>query len=235
MTLTLCRFSTLRARLWAFAQMGLARPALRRMAGLEFHKLMGSGTGEGFTPVPNTAVWAILAVWSDDDAARSGLRTGPFAAWARQAAECCHIRLAPRSARGLWAGRAPFAPGRQDEAAPPDEADAAPIAILTRATVRPSKTLRFWRRVPDISMRIGADADVRLKIGVGEVPWLHQVTFSIWPDAAAMARFARTGPHADAIRAVRDGDWFSEELYARFRVTGMDGTWQGRSAREVLT
>lgn len=67
------------------------------------------------------------------------------------------------------------------------------------------------------------------KIGIGEIPWLHQVTFSIWPDAAAMARFARRGPHAEAIRAVRDEGWFSEELYARFRVLGEAGTWEGRS------
>ena len=66
------------------------------------------------------------------------------------------------------------------------------------------------------------------KIGIGEVPLLHQVTFSVWPDTASMAAFARRGPHAEAIRAVRDEGWFNEELYARFRLTGTAGTWQGR-------
>ena len=48
------------------------------------------------------------------------------------------------------------------------------------------------------------------KIGIGEVPLLQQVTFSIWPDTASMAAFARAdGPHARAIRAVREGGWFS--------------------------
>jgi spheroidene monooxygenase len=76
---------------------------------------------------------------------------------------------------------------------------------------------------------IGDDPHVAFKIGIGEVPLLHQVTFSIWPSAAAMAQFARAdGPHARAIRAVRDGDWFAEELYARFRVTGARGTWHGQ-------
>ena len=41
--------------------------------------------------------------------------------------------------------------------------------------------------------------------------------------------FARSGPHADAIRAVREGDWFAEELYARFRVTGAEGRWAGQA------
>ena len=47
------------------------------------------------------------------------------------------------------------------------------------------------------------------------MPLCNQVTFSVWPDLAAMAAFARQdGSHADAIRAVRDGNWFAEELYA---------------------
>ena len=45
-----------------------------------------------------------------------------------------------------------------------------------------------------------------------------------------MAAFARhDGPHARAIRAVRAEGWFSEELYARFQVTGEAGSWGGTS------
>jgi spheroidene monooxygenase len=60
---------------------------------------------------------------------------------------------------------------------------------------------------------------------------MQQVTFSIWPDTASMAEFARRpgGPHAEAIRAVREGAWFREELYARFRILGDAGSWQGAS------
>ena len=90
--------------------------------------------------------------------------------------------------------------------------------------------IRFWDRQPAISDVIGADPNVMFKIGIGEVPLLQQVTFSIWPDTASMAEFARKdGPHARAIRAVRDGGWFREELYARFRIIGETGTWDGRS------
>ncbi|MEM6637846.1 MAG: spheroidene monooxygenase, partial [Pseudomonadota bacterium] len=74
------------------------------------------------------------------------------------------------------------------------------------------------------------------KIGIGEVPWLQQVTFSIWPDPESMARFARNpqGPHAQAIRAVRQGDWFHEELYARFQIAGDRGSWNGTSPLKDL-
>ncbi|QPH56063.1 spheroidene monooxygenase [Pontivivens ytuae] len=219
-TLSLYRFPSPLGRLWAFTQMGLARRALARVPGIGFHKLVGSGTGEGFTPVPNTAVWGILATWPDAETAQSGTADGPFARFRARASEHLTVFLSPLSARGRWAGTEPFAPDI-------DPGDG-PLAALTRATVRPRALLRFWRRVPAISRVIGADPHTLFKIGVGEVPWLHQVTFSIWPDTAAMAAFARAdGPHARAIAAVREGDWFAEELYARFRVTGTRGHWPG--------
>jgi spheroidene monooxygenase len=81
-------------------------------------------------------------------------------------------------------------------------------------------------REPGISDAIGRDRNVIFKIGIGEIPWLHQVTFSIWPDRDSMIAFAkREGPHAGAVRAVREGNWFKEELYARFRVIGSQGSW----------
>lgn len=217
------RFDSLSARLWAFAMMGAARFALPKVAGIQFWKLCGSGTGEGFTPVPNTGVYAILATWPDLDTARrqtQGARI--FQRYKAKAVEDWTIFLSTTSARGNWAGTAPFEP--QGEALP------GPLAALTRATVKPRVALQFWKQVPDISEVIGSDPNVVFKIGIGEVPMLHQVTFSIWPDTASMASFARhDGPHARAIRAVRDGNWFREELYARFSVVGDAGTWGGTS------
>jgi spheroidene monooxygenase len=224
--LSLFRFDRLTARAWVLGQMALARPGLMRIPGLEFARLCGSGTGEGFTPKPNTAVWAILSVWSDDARARDGVALEPlFQRWRNRAEESFTLWLEPYAARGAWAGTRPFVP---------HGAPAGAVAALTRATIRPAKALRFWGRVPDISARIGADPNVAFKIGIGEVPFLHQVTFSVWPDVARMAAFARTGPHAEAIAAVRAGDWFSEELYARFRVTGTTGCWEGQNPLSEL-
>lgn len=220
-TLSFFRFDPWPARLWALGMMGLARLHMPRIDGIGFWKLFGSGTGEGFTPRPNTAVYAILATWPDADTARD--RTANAAIFRRyqgRATESWTVFLTPTSARGAWSGRAPFTPGAAT--------GPAPLAALTRATVRPWAALRFWRQVPDISRMIGDDPCVAFKIGIGEVPLLHQVTFSIWPDAASMNAFARhSGPHASAIEAVRRGDWFREELYARFQVIGTRGTWYG--------
>ncbi len=219
-TLTFFRFGGWRARVWALVQMGAARWPLSRTPGIGFWKLCGSGTGEGFTPVPNTAVYAILATWPDADTARAQTVAAPvYRRYRAHAAESWTIFMTPTSVRGKWAGTEPFS--AIDTLCP------GPLAVMTRATIRPRVALRFWGRVPRISDVIGTDPNVAFKIGIGEVPWLHQVTFSVWPDVASVVAFARHGPHADAIRAVRDEGWFSEELYARFRVDGAVGTWDG--------
>lgn len=217
-TLSLFRFDRWFARLWVLGQMGAARVPLRRLPGLEFWKLCGSGTGEGFTPRPNWGVWAILGVWRSADAAQAGLEQAPFCRWRGRADESYTVFLEPYAVRGHWSAVRPFHP-----AGGPDGL----IAAMTRATIKPRHALRFWRRTPDISARIGSDPNALFKIGIGEVPWLHQVTFSVWPDAGSMAAFARRGPHAEAIRAVREQGWFNEELYARFRIRGTAGSWQG--------
>jgi spheroidene monooxygenase len=228
-SLTLFRFDSLAARLWVFTQMGVARLAFRRMPDVGFYKLCGSGSGEGFTPRPNTAVWAILATWPDAATARCHINTAPvFLRWASKASESWTVLLEPTSAQGTWSGVQPFI--ATESGAKTGSSESGPIVALTRATIRPKTFLRFWRRVPDISAMIGQDPNVIFKIGIGEVPFLHQITFSIWPDAAAMAGFARGNTHhGRAIAAVRAENWFAEELYARFRILDNWGTWGGNN------
>lgn len=221
-SLSFYRFSGLTARIWAFAMMGLGRPGLSRTPDIGFWKLCGSGTGEGFTPIPNTAVYAILATWPDAETARDRIANAPiYRRYSHRAAESWTVFLTPTSARGLWDGAEPFTPTV--------DATTGSLAALTCARIKPRILLRFWGRVPDISARIGADSNVAFKIGIGEVPWLNQITFSIWPSESTMAAFARTGPHAEAIRAVRSQGWFREELYARFAIQSDSGTWNGTS------
>lgn len=224
-SLSFYRFDGISARLWAFAMMGLSRFALPRIEGITFWKLCGSGTGEGFTPIPNTAVYAILLTWPDQDTAERQLASASlFQRYRRMARESWTVFLSPISARGQWSDTVPFEIQKDSQNGP--------IAALTRATVKPVVALKFWKRVPDISQVIGTDENVLFKIGIGEVPLMQQITFSIWPDTDSMANFARKdGPHARAIRAVRDGAWFREELYARFRICGETGSWEGQSPR----
>lgn len=220
-SLSFFRFDRPAGRLWAFVQMGLSRGPMARTPDIKFWKLCGAGRGEGFTPVALPRTFAILATWPDAVTARARVEAGVWGRFRRKSDESWTVFLSATQARGAWSGVQPFGTG---EATPQGR-----VAALTRATLRPRAALRFWKRVPDISARIGADPNVMFKIGIGEIPLMHQVTFSIWPDESQMAAFARTGPHAEAIRAVREEGWFHEELYARFSVLSETGSWGGTS------
>ena len=220
-SLSVFRFDAPAARLWAFAQMGAARLDFMRDRDVGFWKLCGSGPRGRFTPGTDGSVWAILATWPDAATARDRTVSAPvYRRWRAHASEVVTLLLAPASTRGRWSGREPFDVD--------DRTLSGPVAALTRASIKPSRLVKFWTEAPDVQGAIDADPNVLFKVGLGEVPFLHQMTFSVWPDTASMAAFARRdGPHAQAIRAVREGGYFSEELYARFRVLDASGTWEG--------
>ncbi|MEM6677896.1 MAG: spheroidene monooxygenase [Pseudomonadota bacterium] len=229
-TLTCYRFRSPLARLRQLGTMALGPKALARLPGCGFARMMGTGTGEGFDPSPNTAVWTVLAAWQDRAAAREGLSAPPYAKRAAWADEHCTMVLSPLSTTGRWGGMAPFEAERSGSSdGPEDELGDRPLAVLTRATIKPRHAIAFWRRVPAINRQIAAGPGMLFRMGMGEVPLLHQVTFSIWRSAETMRAFAYGGEgHRSAIAAVRSGDWFSEELFARFAVLEASGEWNGK-------
>jgi spheroidene monooxygenase len=226
--LTVFRYAGLWNRLWAFSQMGFARFSLPALPGLGFFKLFGTGTGEGFTPVPNPGVYAQLTTWPSLDIARQRATEAPvFRRFRAHATEALTIYMTAISARGQWDGVAPFAVVKP-------ETVPLPMAVLTRATVKPRHVLSFWSQTPDISVLVKDQPHLLFKIGMGEVPWFQQVTFSIWDDIEAMKAFAyASAQHGGAVRKVRDNRWFREELYARFAVLGIEGSWNGHKPASV--
>ena len=220
------RFEGVFQKLWAFSQMGFARKKLKKIKQISFFKLFGSGIGEGFTPYPNTSVYAILSVWNNLGEAENNIEEREiYENYRTHSIENWTVFLSPVSSKGYWDKTNPFKPNK-NEFKKKDHM----LAALTRATIKPKIMLKFWSKVPAISKVIGNDKNVLFKMGLGEIPWFHQVTFSIWPNAKTMADFARKdGPHAKAIKSVREGNWFSEELYARFEVKKAIGKWCGKS------
>ena len=220
------RFEGVFQKLWAFSQMGFARKKLKKIKQISFFKLFGSGIGEGVTPYPNTSVYAILSVWNNLGEAENNIEEREiYENYRNHSIENWTVFLSPISSKGYWDKTNPFKPNK-NEFKKKDHM----LAALTRATIKPKIMLKFWSKVPAISKVIGNDKNVLFKMGLGEIPWFHQVTFSIWPNAKTMADFARKdGPHAKAIKSVREGNWFSEELYARFEVKKAIGKWCGKS------
>jgi hypothetical protein len=208
----------------ALVRMGVDRAHLRRTPGLRFGKLLGTGNGRSFTlRDADPGHWGLLATW-DTAAAAAAFEAGPTArAWSRLCRERLRVTLRPLASRGRWSRRRPFG----DPAPVPHDGA---VAALTRARIAPAKALTFWRAVPPVSADLHRCAGLRLAVGIGEAPIGLQGTFSLWDSPAALTEFAhRRAPHVEAVRRTAEERWYTEELFARFAVLDVEGTFAGRA------
>jgi heme-degrading monooxygenase HmoA len=209
----------------ALTRIAMDRRAIHRMPGLRFAKLLGTASGQTFAMRDaDPHHWAMLTVWNDPlDAAE--FRAGPvYAAWRRIANEQLTVSLMAMASRGRWSGIEPFAvPGLS--AGPV----IGPVAAITRARLRPSRMLSFWRAVPPIAASLRLSPGLLLALSMGESPIGLSGTFSMWSSQDAMSQFAHRSPaHASAIRRTRPERWYAEELFARFAVRSAHGSYQER-------
>jgi len=211
-------------RRWGLAQMGTSPPVLRRVPGLRFFKLLGSGASNGFGLWPNLDRYGLMAVWENATVAEAFFGQHPFwAGYERRSTETWTVQLAPLKSQGLWDGKNPF--DYVPEIMPGDDA---PVAVLTRASIRWQKTPRFWQFVEPTSAALAQAIGVRAAIGLGELPVVRQATFSVWESSEAMRQFAyRDARHREVIQLTHREKWYAEELFARFRVLGSTGTLDG--------
>lgn len=209
----------------ALARLGLDRPRLRRVDGLEFVRLLGTGRGADTGPSIDPRRTAMFAVWRDERDLERFLASHPIARRWERAAEAWHVRLLTVRAHGRWGALAADALPTAD----PDVADiGGPVVVLTRASIRPRATLAFRRASRSFGGATGAAAGNRAVVGVGERPIARLGTVSVWESAAAAGDFAlHHTEHAAAMNAARADGWFREELFATFAPTRSSGTWSG--------
>jgi heme-degrading monooxygenase HmoA len=205
-------------RAWAFARMGLARPALARIAGLRFWRLLGTGRDGGMGPRADWSRYGLLAVWDRTEAADAFFADSDVVrAYRERAREIWTVRLLPVQAHGAWEGRNPLLPLAANAKPEPDR----PVAVLTRAAIR-------CRRLARAEGLVAA-------VGIGEVPLVRQATFSLWRSESDMQAFAyQSAEHREAIRRTREEGWYSEELFARFVPVASEGSWNGRDPLGAL-
>lgn len=208
---------------WAFKQMRQSLAPLQRQEGLQFFKLLGSGGKDGFSTRPDWGSYALLTTWKDESDFEQFLKSKVLSDLLSRSYEHFEIRLRAFKLKGEWNGLQPF---RQQHG----DAKAEKIAVLTRASIRRSKLLQFWRNVPGVSAKLFQHEGVEFAKGVGEWPWIEQATLSIWDSQQAMQAFAYKGEeHAEVIRQTRRRDWYREEMFCRFEVVWIRGSWLGNT------
>ena len=207
---------------WAFGRMGMDRPDLAKTPGLTFKRLVGTAKGTSFAWKPDLLRWGLIAAWESEDALDAFLAESPIVErWHEHAAEVWTMRMVPVKSAGAWGGSNPF------PAQPAPDGDG-PFAVITRATLRLSKTRTFYTAVPPIDLDLERNPGLLASVGFGESPLGRQGTLSVWESEQAMKEFAYgTAAHREAIRRRTQEHWYSEELFARFRPTASTGTLGG--------
>jgi heme-degrading monooxygenase HmoA len=224
-TLTFFRFPNLKSKLWAFGQMQFAHSFIAKSPGLIFYKLMGSGRDIGFSIFPDWGVYALLGVWDNEQAANDFFNhSAIYKRYQRKSSEQWTIFMKPIQTKGLWSGGNPFTISSALDSNNPL------IAVITRATIKPNKLLKFWRFVP-ISQRPiqrGCEGLIYTK-GVGEAPVIQMATFSVWENLDALKKYAYNSlEHREAIKKTHQIDWYKEEMFTRFQPFKTIGTWEGK-------
>jgi len=219
--LTFFKYKSLSQRIWAFGMMQFAHKHFVSVEGLTFYKLMGSGKGMGFSPLPDWSVYGLLTVWNSEEHADQFIKASQlFDQYRNHADQVWTIYMHNIKSHGLWSGSNPFARANRK----PKENEN--ICVITRATIKKRYLPKFWRYVPTSSKPLLNNQDLIFTKGIGEVPIIQMATFSIWKNEEALKRFAyQSKEHHKAIKMTRALGWYREELFARFLIAKTVGHW----------
>ncbi|GAC1354000.1 MAG: hypothetical protein NVS4B11_30060 [Ktedonobacteraceae bacterium] len=220
---TLARYPK-RASIVALTHLGLDRLPLALTAGLRFWRLLGVGKGRAFDPHADLQRYAMFTVWDSYTALKRFERDSAVMRRIHQRAEeVWTVYMYPVRWHGRWGGRDPLV-----GMTPVEPPESGPWVILTRATLNLTKRRTFLDAVPTVAEQLLQQPDYINSVGVGESPFLHQATISLWRTLPSVTAFAYgSAPHIDVVRRTRSEHWYREELFARFRPIATTGTWDG--------
>lgn len=214
---------------WGLAQMGTSVPHLNKVPGLFFYKLLGSGQGKAFSVKPDFRRYGLFCTWENEAAAREFLHhSNLIKQYQAHTDEIWTVTMLPIQSQGYWDGKQPFEPTLQT---PPD----GPVAVLTRASVNWLALPNFIRYGAKTSKALNEAQGLICSIGLGELPFVRQATFSIWESVEAMKQYVYKTPyHQEVMRRTRAEKWYKEELFARFVPISSEGTWNGINPLQEL-
>jgi hypothetical protein len=230
---TTCSFfklDTLSAKWWAFKQMQLGHYSLKNVEGLTFSKILGSGSKNGFSSIPNFGTYVLLCVWNSEKEAENFFDENTFLkTYKEKSTENFTVFSNAAESHGFWDKKQPFKKKAKLEL---DQ----PVLVLTRARIRFTKLISFWRKVGKVSHSLENYDGVLVSIGIGEWPLIQQATISIWQTQAEMMDYAyKNEAHKKVIKLTRKLNWYKEELFARFVPYKMAGRWNGEDVTDLLS
>ena len=201
--------------LWRIA---IDRGRLRRTPGVRFAKLLGTGRGRWFGPGrADPTRWAALVVWDSAAGAESFDATRMARSWRALATSYCRLDLRPIASQGRWAGREAFTPTVK-------AVTDGPVLALTRARLRPTRAVTFWRAIGPVAAAATAASGLLASFAIGEAPIGWQGTVSLWRRASDLVEFAyHHRDHRRVIDRTPAEGWYAEELFARFAVLAVTG------------
>ncbi|SHF88742.1 spheroidene monooxygenase [Flavobacterium segetis] len=222
-TITFFKYASFSDKVWGFGMMQFANKDLKKVKGLTFYRLMGSGKGRGFNPLPDWSVYCLLQVWESEETAQTFFNSSHLMKeYSRHTEEIYTLYMKNISASGTWVGKNPFEKTAELELN-------LPIAIITRATIKWNWLIKFWKYVPTSEEGLDGNEGLIYTKGVGEVPIIQMATFSLWKDFESVKQFAyKSKQHQEAIKKTRKYEWYSEELFSRFQPYKSSGTWEGK-------
>ena len=214
---TISIFNLKSNRFWAFKQMAMSKEILKELNGLIFYKILGTGGGKGFSLWPDFSTYALLCVWEKEEYFENFRKKNKwYLTYVNKSNNHRILLLKPFFSKGLWSGENPFITKKIIR-----RNRSKKVVVLTRASLRISKLLRFWSFVNMASDAIKKAKGVEYFKGVGELPFIQQATVSIWKDEASINMFAyKNKNHSEIIKKTKKESWYSEDMFTRFELIG---------------
>ena len=219
-TLTFYKYASLKDKLWAFGMMQFAHAPLKKVKGLAFYKLLGSGKAN-FDPLPDFSVYGLLQVWDSELEAQDYFKNSALnTRYVNHSTHQLTFFMRNIKAYGLWSGNNPF------EISDQLDSENQYISVITRATIKLLMLKKFWDYVPTSQMDLVDNPNLLFTAGVGERPVTQMATFSVWNDEKALKKFAyRSQNHRHAVQQTQALQWYKEEMFTRFQPYLIKGDW----------
>jgi len=181
-------------------------------SGLKFIKLMGTGSNDGFSLIPDFSTYVMISSWENDHFRRKFISENNIINEIHsKSSKRIEIKIDPYNFVGLWNGINPFKNSSLYSGGK--------IIVITRARVRLNKLINFLINTSLAAKSIKSHNGAEFYKGIGELPVIEQATISIWESEQKMKDYAYSDKnHLKIINKARKDKWYSEELFVRSNI-----------------